>query len=570
MSDPLLASCLVRLEQCICDLPDLPPDKDVILLAQNQPKKQKTGTGFGIGKVGMNLPDGGEEAKKRSMSLSELKQMSTPLDEEHYADGLHRVIKAQSVVRRWHAKRAMKVLLKRRNKKAKLFEELLETEETYVQKIGGVTQIILEPLEWNAQVSPDPLLPKAMITEIFSNIKQLYALNKTLLHDLVERIRKNYHEYQKIGDVFLQLTPHLELYSTYYNQHDRAIQMLDRASTKYPNFVDFLEKCKNHPDFVNMRLETLLIEPVQRIPRYIMYLQDVLKNTAEEHPDYQNLCDAVDQISGVAKDIDEKMNEIEQTKKILEIQRKIVAGDLFETLVAPKRCFLRKGQLLKCKLDKNIFTKDVDQVYLFLFSDLLLVTAKTVGSYQCKAVVPLGSNLVRLKPVADMTLVQNVFYLITPARTFTFMGQDPDEKEAWMNDLNRCISNSSDNSQVKKGDRIDVTILGSEVRTDAKEKSYTAYKLLVENQSLGVSKEVYRRYSEFDKLKKNIKKQFASEVFANLPRKHLVGNLNNDVIEARRIMLERYLQEIIMNPRVLISDLVTSFLSLDNAMLNTD
>ncbi len=74
----------------------------------------------------------------------------------------------------------------------------------------------------------------------------------------------------KIGDVFLQLAPHLPLYSTYYNQHDKAIQMLDKASTKFPNFVDFLEKCKNHPDFVNMRLETLLIEPVQRIPRYIL------------------------------------------------------------------------------------------------------------------------------------------------------------------------------------------------------------------------------------------------------------------------------------------------------------
>lgn len=151
-----------------------------------------------------------------------------------------------------------------------------------------MTQIILEPLEWNAQVSPEPLLPKNMIGEIFSNIKQLHGLNKTLLHDLDERIKRNWSPQQKvrgrfpmwkrfklfcvvqIGDVFLQLAPHLPLYSTYYNQHDKAIQMLDKASTKFPNFVDFLEKCKNHPDFVNMRLETLLIEPVQRIPRYIL------------------------------------------------------------------------------------------------------------------------------------------------------------------------------------------------------------------------------------------------------------------------------------------------------------
>ncbi len=489
--------------------------------------------------------------------------LKEPLDEAHYLSeaSVRRIVRCQCLVRQWLASRVRKNLAKKQSKRHKLCLELLDTEVAYVQKLGGVTQIILEPLEWNAQVSPDPLLPKTMIAEIFSNIKQLHGLNKTLLHDLDERIRKNWNAKQLIGDVFLQLAPHLPLYSTYYNQHDKAIQMLDKAMTKFPNFVDFLEKCKNHPDFVNMRLETLLIEPVQRIPRYILFMQDIVKNTPVEHADYKNLCEAVAAISGVAEDIDQKMNEIEQTKKILEIQRKIIGGE-FETLVAPKRCFLRKGPLLKCKLDKNIFTKDVDQVHLFLFSDLLLVTAKTVGGYQCKALVPLHSNLVRLKPVPDMTLVQNVFYLITPSRTFTFMGKDPDEKEMWMADLNRCISNSnSSNVSTNSAERINVTILGSEVRQEAK-KSFTAYKLLVEGGG-GVSKEIWRRYSEFDTLKKKIKKAFPSEAFANLPRKHLVGNLNNDVIEARRVMLERYLQEIIMNPRVLNSDLVVSFLGLD-------
>ncbi len=64
-------------------------------------------------------------------------------------------------------------------------------------------------------------------------------------------------------------------------------------------------------------------------------------------------------------------------------------------------------------------------------------------------------------------------------------------------------------------------------------------------------------------MKKRIKKTFPNETFANLPRKHIMGNLNNDVIEARRIMLERYLQEIIMNPVVLESELVRAFLESD-------
>ena len=44
-------------------------------------------------------------------------------------------------------------------------------------------------------------------------------------------------------------------------------------------------------------------------------MQDVVKNTPSEHPDYKNLCDAVAAISGVADDIDQKMNEIEQVRR---------------------------------------------------------------------------------------------------------------------------------------------------------------------------------------------------------------------------------------------------------------
>ncbi len=197
---------------------------------------------------------------RSAMSVSDLK-LTEPLDMDHYGAvaSLARVVRCQAYVRRWHGVRLIKRLKKNRSKREKLMMELLETEVTYVQKLGGVTQIILEPLEWNAQVSPDPLLPKQMIVEIFSNIKAIYELNKTLLHDLDERIRKNWSPTQRIGDVFLQLSPHLPLYSFYYNQHDKAIQMLDKALTKFPNFVDFLDKCKNHPDFVNMKCVPLCV-----------------------------------------------------------------------------------------------------------------------------------------------------------------------------------------------------------------------------------------------------------------------------------------------------------------------
>lgn len=43
-----------------------------------------------------------------------------------------------------------------------------------------------------------------------------------------------------------------------------------------------------------------LILPVQRLPRYVLLLRDLLKFTPEEHTDFENLSKAVDKMSSVA------------------------------------------------------------------------------------------------------------------------------------------------------------------------------------------------------------------------------------------------------------------------------
>jgi RhoGEF domain len=40
--------------------------------------------------------------------------------------------------------------------------------------------------------------------------------------------------------------------------------------------------------------------PVQRLPRYVMLLNELMKNTAQKHPDYQNINKAVVQLKEVA------------------------------------------------------------------------------------------------------------------------------------------------------------------------------------------------------------------------------------------------------------------------------
>ena len=42
-----------------------------------------------------------------------------------------------------------------------------------------------------------------------------------------------------------------------------------------------------------------LITPVQRIPRYILLLKDIIKKTPEDHPDYPQLVQAEEKMVGL-------------------------------------------------------------------------------------------------------------------------------------------------------------------------------------------------------------------------------------------------------------------------------
>lgn len=61
-----------------------------------------------------------------------------------------------------------------------------------------------------------------------------------------------------------------------------------------------LQKSRDHPDVKGADLMNFLILPVQRLPRYVLLLRDLLKYTPEAHVDFEPLSKAVDKMSSVA------------------------------------------------------------------------------------------------------------------------------------------------------------------------------------------------------------------------------------------------------------------------------
>jgi hypothetical protein len=82
-------------------------------------------------------------------------------------------------------------------------------------------------------------------------------------------------------------------------------------------------------------LESMLIQPVQRLPRYKLLLQELFKNTWDTHPDYADLTRALTKISGVTEYVNNKKKEAESTRKLIEIQHQLIGSP--DTVVAEYR-----------------------------------------------------------------------------------------------------------------------------------------------------------------------------------------------------------------------------------------
>ena len=143
---------------------------------------------------------------------------------------------------------------------------------------------------------------------------------------------------------------------------------------KIPSFVTLLKKCKNDADG-GLDIGSFLIMPIQRVPRYALLLKELHRFTPTFHKDYQNLTRAVDEISKVAKLINENKREEENKRKVRSIAE--LFGNKCENLVQPQRRFVHQGEVIVnahnfCTMEKEM-REEPYECYLFLFNDILLI-----------------------------------------------------------------------------------------------------------------------------------------------------------------------------------------------------
>lgn len=204
------------------------------------------------------------------------------------------------------------VRLRKMKRRAKVIQELVQTEKDYLTDMELCIREVVQPLRNMEVVDVDRL---------FTNMETVCEVSAALLHRLHEALADPDPEAIVIGEVFIQAKAALEdVYKIYCYHHDdanmalKAYEKEEEIKQHFTACVLALKKIYDQECKSNLLdMGSLLIKPVQRIMKYPLLLGELWQTTPEDHPDHQPVQEAFTAV----KIINVNINEFKRRKDIV-------------------------------------------------------------------------------------------------------------------------------------------------------------------------------------------------------------------------------------------------------------
>ncbi|XP_043977580.1 uncharacterized protein KIAA1755-like [Gambusia affinis] len=309
----------------------------------------------------------------------------------------------------------------------KILEELLSTEREYVKALGYVREHYFPELE-RADVPQDL---RGQRGSIFGNLEKLHDFHHHYFSDELESCVK---EPFRVGRCFLRHRESFALYALYSKNKPQSDALLSNHGKRF-----FKQKQLKLGD--KMDLWSYLLKPVQRISKYSLLLQDVMRECGPE-----------------------QTKEVAEIKAALEvIHFQLRHGNNLLAMDAIRQCDVNlkeQGQLIRQDEFMVTFRKKKCLRHIFLFQDLVLFskTRKTdVGNdtYVYKQSFK-TSDIGMTQNSGDSGLCFEIWFRKRKSQdTYTLQAESRDVKEAWTKDLERILwEQAIHNREVRMQERV--------------------------------------------------------------------------------------------------------------------
>ncbi|XP_028973321.2 rho guanine nucleotide exchange factor 11 isoform X1 [Esox lucius] len=328
--------------------------------------------------------------------------------------------------------------------------ELLTTEASHLRTLRVLDQVFFQKMRG--------VLNPYELACIFPNLPQVYDLHASLCEAM--KNRRDTPIVQGIGDIMLARfegeagEEFQEQVSHLCSQQSQALELIKNKQRKDPRFSHIIQECEASPHCRRLQLKDLLVSEMQRLTKYPLLLDNILKHTEAGSPDLLPLQLAQTCCRGILQAVNEVVRETEHRQRLQQYQRRLDPTPQFKSLDLTSKTMIHEGPLTwKVSKDKTL------EIQALLLSDLLVLLQRGPddrlllrcpsrwlgggggGSGDTKAsfspVVQLDSLLVRSVATDNKAL-----YVIstTERQIYELVAGTSSEKNTWKDQLEKAIS----------------------------------------------------------------------------------------------------------------------------------
>lgn len=245
--------------------------------------------------------------------------------------------------------------------------ELFTTEVSHLRTLRVLDQVFYQKMR--------TVLTSDELACIFPNLPQVYELHASLCEAMKKR--RESPIVQDIGDVMLTRfegaagDEFQEQASQLCCQQSQALELIKSKQRKDARFAHIIQECEASPHCRRLQLKDLLVSEMQRLTKYPLLLDKIIKYTEAGSSDLPLLQRVHACCRGILQSVNEDVRESEHRQRLSEYQRRLDAAPQFKNVDLTTKRMIHEGPLTwKVNKEKLI------EIQALLLSDCLVLLQK--------------------------------------------------------------------------------------------------------------------------------------------------------------------------------------------------
>uniref|UniRef100_A0A8C2ZIP8 Vav guanine nucleotide exchange factor 3 n=1 Tax=Cyclopterus lumpus TaxID=8103 RepID=A0A8C2ZIP8_CYCLU len=321
-----------------------------------------------------------------------------------------------------------------------IYEDLMKTEAAFQKQaetdIRSCCLTEIKQTEEKYTETLESIEKKHQHLRIFAVVFQdLVKVHKCLLVEIQESV--HHRSAHNLYQIFTTFKERLLIYGKYCSHVETAIAGLDDICKDREDVRMKLEECSKRANYGKFTLRDLLVVPMQRVLKYHLLLQELVKHT-HDATDKSNLRTALDAMKDLAQYVNEVKRDNETMREIDQYQKSI------ENLNQPLSNYGRPkgdGEVRVTSVDKRA----KQDRHIFLFDAAVIVCKRRGDIYEMREVIDLHLFKITNNPTSDKENRKwsYGFYLThNQGQTgFEFFFKTKELKKKWLEQFGMAISN---------------------------------------------------------------------------------------------------------------------------------